>query len=55
MTTALSPAIVIEADGAVHCCAWCLSTERLAELHRTHRCSDGVCVPCLAKLEQEIA
>jgi hypothetical protein len=55
ITTALNDVVVVGADGLVKCCAWCLSARRLAELHRAHRCSDGLCPSCSVRLEQEVA
>ena len=55
MTTATNPAIVIEPNGLVRCCAWCLPSRTLAELHRAYRCTDGLCAPCRQRLEKESA
>jgi len=55
MTTALNNIVVVEASGLVRVCAWCVAPIRLAEIHRLHRCSDGVCPACIERLEQEVA
>lgn len=55
MTTALNDRVVVGADNLVRVCAWCVAPVRLAEIHRAHRCSDGVCPACLVRLEQEVA
>jgi len=55
MTTAINDVIVIEANGQVRVCAWCVPLVRLMEIHKAHRCSDGLCPACQAKLEREIA
>jgi hypothetical protein len=55
MTTASAPAVVVEANGLLYCCAWCLSAIVLRELHRQHHCSDGICPSCQATLAVEAA
>jgi hypothetical protein len=55
MTTATNDLVVIEANGLIRVCCWCLSTARLAELHRLHRCTDGICQPCLDLIDREVA
>jgi|KBSSwiStaDraftv2_1062776.scaffolds.fasta_scaffold11619_16 hypothetical protein len=51
MTTQLNDVVVVEPGGLVRCCAWCLSAKRLAELHRAHVCTDGLCPDCRDRLE----
>jgi len=51
VTTATNDVVVVDADQLVRCCAWCLSAKRLAELHRAHRCTDGLCPACRLRLE----
>jgi hypothetical protein len=46
--TATQDHVVIEPSGLVRVCAFCVSRERLAELHDQHRCTDSICLPCLA-------
>jgi hypothetical protein len=51
MTTALHDVIVLGPDQLLKVCAWCLSAKRLAELHRAHLCSDGICESCITAIE----
>ena len=55
MTTALDPTVIVEPSGLVRVCAWCVPQIRLAEIHRAHRCTDGLCPDCQIKLAQETA
>ena len=51
MTTATNDTVVVEASGLVRVCAWCVAPLRLREIHRAHRCTDGLCFDCRTKLE----
>lgn len=55
MTTRQNDRVVVEPSGIVRVCSWCLPKSRRMELQRLHRCSDGVCPPCLVELEKELA
>lgn len=56
MTTKDNDRVVVEANGTIRVCAWCVPTIRLAELHRLHRrCTDGLCPACTERLAQECA
>lgn len=55
MTTQKNDVVVLETSGLVRVCAWCLPAKRLAELHRAHRCSDGLCDDCSAQMQQDVA
>lgn len=53
MTTARNEAIVVEASGFVRVCAWCVPAIRLAEIHKAHLCTDGLCLSCATKLQEQ--
>jgi hypothetical protein len=53
MTTATNDDIVVEANGLVRVCAWCVPMVRLMEIHRAHRCTDGLCPDCTLRLQEE--
>jgi hypothetical protein len=53
--TATNDQIVVDPSGLVRVCAWCVPLVRLMEIHRAHRCTDGICPDCRVKLEQETA
>lgn len=54
MTTADNDVVVVEANGLVRVCAFCTPRLRLIEIHRTHRCTDGICPQCFAALNAEM-
>jgi hypothetical protein len=53
MTTATNDVIVVERDGLVHLCAWCVPLIRSQAIHRAHRTSDGLCPDCTLRLQEE--
>jgi hypothetical protein len=53
MTTATNDDVVVEANGLVRVCAWCVPMVRLMEIHRAHRCTDGLCPDCTLRLQEE--
>jgi hypothetical protein len=53
--TAKNDVVVVESSGLVRVCAWCVPMVRLMEIHRAHRCTDGICPDCKERLEQETA
>jgi hypothetical protein len=55
MTTAINDDVIVQPNGLVRCCAWCLPLIRLAELHKQYRCSDGICPDCQKLMEREVA
>ena len=55
MTTADNTAVVVEANGFIRVCAWCLSAKRLAELTQQYRCTHSLCPDCTLRLQEETA
>lgn len=50
MTTALNEKVVLEPNGLLKACSWCLSRERLDELNRDYVVSHALCTACTARL-----
>ncbi len=55
MTTLLNDRVVVEPNGLVRACAWCLTPERLAELSVTHTVTHSLCTACSLRMESEAA
>lgn len=46
MTTATNDRVVVEANGLVRICAYCVPRARRRELHYAHRVTDSICTSC---------
>ena len=55
MTTALDDKVVLERNGDLKACTWCLSRARLDELNRDYVVSHSLCNACAVRREGPIA
>jgi DNA-directed RNA polymerase subunit RPC12/RpoP len=53
MTTGTNDTVVVEANGLVYLCSWCVPLIRSMEIHRLHKTSDGLCPDCSLRLQEE--